>query len=207
MKLLKIDSSPLKGEASFTRRLAHEFLLGWHENHKDGHLIERDLARTPLEPISAEWIQAVYTPEADRTERQREILRTSDALIAELEQADEYVIGVPMHNFSIPSVLKLWIDQVARAGKTFTFAGGAPKGLLRGKKATFLIATGGVYQDGPAAAMNFVEPYLRSLFAFLGVTDVHVIYASGTAQTRAGVAPETILQPAFDSIRVHAQAA
>ena len=85
-------------------------------------------------PSPAQWVGAAYTPEDARTPAQRELLAVSDSLIAELEAADEYVFGVPMHNFAVPSVLKLWIDQIARAGKTFSYAGGTPEGLLKGKK-------------------------------------------------------------------------
>ena len=91
----------------------------------------------------------------------------SDSLIADLQEADEYVIGVPMHNFSIPSTLKLWIDQVARLGKTFSYGSGGAKGLLSGKKATLIMASGGVYEHGTAlAALNFATPYLRAVLGW-----------------------------------------
>ena len=106
-----------------------------------------------------------------------------------------------MHNFSIPGGLKLWIDQIARVGETFSYDGGVPAGLLQNKKATFLVATGGVYEkDSPMFALNFIEPYLGSLFAFLGVKDTTFINASGTARQRFGVDRGTILQPALASI-------
>lgn len=109
-----------------------------------------------------------------------------------------------MYNFSIPAVLKLWIDQIVRAGKTFAYENGAPVGLLGDKKATFLVASGGVYDQGtPMAVMNFVEPYLQSMFGFLGVTDASFINAGGTVKLQYGVDRETILQPAIASI--HAQ--
>src|ERR1017187_8283500 len=101
--LLRLDSSPLGSEASFSRQLAAEFVQEWQHRHPDGKVITRDLAATDLRPVSAAWIGAAYTPEGSLTARQREILATSDELIAELKAADEYVIGVPMHNFSIPS--------------------------------------------------------------------------------------------------------
>ena len=101
---------------------------------------------------------------------------SSEELIQELESADEIVIGVPMHNFSIPSSLKLWIDQIARAGRTFTYGANGPKGLLQNKKATLLVASGGVYSpESPAAALNFVDPYLKAVLGFLGITDVRIL--------------------------------
>jgi FMN-dependent NADH-azoreductase len=206
--LLRVDSSPFPGETSFSRQLTSEFVAQWRDAQPDGHVIERDLAHTALAPLSAEWVAAAYTPEASRTPEQNVLLATSDALIAELQAADEYVFGVSMHNFSIPSTLKLWIDQIARVGKTFSYDGGTPAGLLRNKKATFLVASGGVYEQGtPMAAMNFVEPYLRSVFGFIGVKDVTFINAGGTSRARFGVDRGTILQPALASIRAQFQAA
>jgi FMN-dependent NADH-azoreductase len=202
--LLRIDSSPLGSDASFSRQLTTELVQQWQRTHLDGKLTTRDLATTKLQPVSAEWIGAARTPETTRSTSQHEALAVSNQLIAELEAADEYVIGVAMHNFSIPAVLKLWIDQIARAGKTFSYENGTPAGLLRNKKATFFIASGGVYDQGtPMAVMNFVEPYLRSLFGFIGVTDVTFINAGGTGKLQYGVDRQTILQPALASI--HAQ--
>ncbi|HUB79999.1 MAG TPA: NAD(P)H-dependent oxidoreductase [Bryobacteraceae bacterium] len=206
--LLRVDSSPFPGEASFSRQLTSEFTAEWRKAHAGGRVSERDLAKTSLAPLTPELIAAMYTPESSRTPEQNALLTTSDELIAELQTADEYVFGVSMHNFSIPSSLKLWIDQVARAGKTFSYQGGGPKGLLNGKKATFLVASGGVYEPGTAmAAFNHIEPYLRSVFAFLGVKDVTFINAGGTARARSGVDRATILQPALESIHAQFQAA
>jgi FMN-dependent NADH-azoreductase len=206
--LLRVDSSPFPGEASFSRQLTSEFVAQWRESNPDGRVIARDLAQTSLAPVNAGWIAAVYTPDANRTPDQSALLATSDELIAELQAADEYVFGVSMHNFSIPSSLKLWIDQIARAGKTFSYENGTPAGLLRNKKATFMVATGGVYEQGtPMAALNHIEPYLRSVFGFLGVKDVTFINASGTARARFGVDRATILEPALASVRAQFQAA
>ena len=119
--LLRIDSSPLGDGASFSRHLTSEFVEKWKATHPGGVVISRDVTTTKLSPIDGEWIGAAYTPKASRTPRQREVLALSDELIAELKAADEFVIGVPMHNFSIPGGLKLWIDQVARVGETFSY--------------------------------------------------------------------------------------
>jgi FMN-dependent NADH-azoreductase len=206
--LLRIDSSPMAMDRSFSRQLTEDFVRHWEHIRPGGKIVTRDLSATSLGPLNAEWIEASYTREADRTPRQREVLALSDELIGELESADEYVVGVPMHNFSIPGTLKLWIDQVQRAGRTFTYAGGAPAGLLKGKKATLLLATGGVYQPGtPMAAMDFVEPYLRSIFAFMGVTDVRAIRAGGTSRARDEASRGAILAAAREAIRGELQAA
>ncbi len=206
--LLQIDSSPL-GERSISRRLSHEFLEQWQQLHPQGQVITRDLTATDLKPVDAEWIGAAYTPESARTPRQNQVLSLSDALIAELQAADEYVLGVPMHNFSVPSTLKLWIDQVARSGKTFSYTSAGPAGLLKNKKATFLVASGGVYSaETQMASFNFVEPYLRSVFGFIGVTDTVFINAGGASAINAGKTDrETFLQPHVQSIRAVLKAA
>lgn len=203
--LLKIDSSPM-GERSISRKLTAAFAKTWNQTHPGGTVIARDLTTIDIPVIDGGWVAAAYTPENARTSDQNEILRVSDSLIADLQQADEYVIGVPMHNFSIPSTLKLWIDQVARAGKTFTYGSGVVKGLLTGKKATLLMASGGVYEHGTAfAALNFATPYLRAVLGFIGVTDVNFITAEGTSKLMSGdVDPQAFLAPSLE--RVHAQA-
>ena len=203
--LLHIDSSPLYGR-SVSRELTAAFVTQWKAAHPDGKVIDRDLNATALPPINAEWVGAVYTPEDARTPQQKELLSLSDSLVAELDRADEYVIGVPMHNFGVPSALKLWIDQIARVGKTFSYADGKPKGLLTGKKATFIVATGGIYDaQTQMASFNFVEPYLRSVFGFLGVTDAKFLTAGGTAALNQGQNRETFLAPHLQAVQTHAQ--
>jgi FMN-dependent NADH-azoreductase len=199
--LLHLDSSPLEG--SISRELTREFVKTWKAGRADGTVISRDLSATPSKPLDAAWVGAAYTPDEARTQEQKQVLADSDKLIDELQRADEYVIGVAMHNFSIPSVLKLWIYQVARQGKTFSYGANGPEGLLKGKKATIVMASGGVYQLGtPAGAMNFVEPYLQSVLGFLGVTDVTFITAGGAAKVMMGaVDRETFLKPTLEQVR------
>src|SRR5215468_3273672 len=113
--LLKIDSSPM-GENSVSRKLTAEFAAVWRKAHPGSTVVSRDLTTTKLPAVNGLWAGAAHTPEENRSPEQQEVLAVSDALIAELQAAEEYVFGVPMHNFSIPSTLKLWIDQVVRVG-------------------------------------------------------------------------------------------
>jgi FMN-dependent NADH-azoreductase len=203
--LLHLDSSPLY-DRSVSRQLTAAFVTQWKSSHPDGTVIHRDLNATPIPPINAEWVGAVYTPEETRTPEQKQLLSLSDSLLAELEKADEYVVGVPMHNFSVPSVLKLWIDQITRVGKTFTYADGTPKGLILDKKATFILATGGIYDaQTQMASFNFVEPYLRSLFGFLGLTDTTFLTAGGTMALNHGQDRDAFLAPHLLAVQAHAQ--
>jgi FMN-dependent NADH-azoreductase len=203
--LLHIDSSPLYGR-SVSRELTVAFVAQWKSSHPDGTVIDRDLNSTSIPPIDAGWVNAAYTPEEARTPQQKELLSLSDSLLAELEQADEYVFGVPMHNFGVPSVLKLWIDQISRVGRTFSYADGKPKGLLVGKSATFIIATGGMYDaQTQMASFNFVEPYLRSVFGFLGVKDASFLTAGGTVALNQGTDRDAFLAPHLQAVQTQAQ--
>jgi FMN-dependent NADH-azoreductase len=203
--LLHIDSSPLYGR-SVSRELTGAFVAQWKSSHPDGTIIDRDLNATSIPPVNADWVSAVYTPEEARTPEQKKLLSLSDSLLAELDQADEYVFGVPMHNFSVPSVLKLWIDQISRVGRTFSYADGTPKGLIVGKKATFIIATGGIYDaQTQMASFNFVEPYLRSVFGFLGVTDATFLTAGGTVALNHGQDRDAFLAPHLQAVQTQAQ--
>lgn len=203
--LLKLDSSPM-GQGSISRKLTAKFAESWLKTHPGGKIIERDLTTLNLPVLDGSWVGAAYTPESSRTAAQSKALAASDSLITDLEQANEYVFGVPMHNFSIPSTLKLWIDQVLRAGKTFSYDATGPKGLLTGKKATLLLASGGVYGEGSAhASLDFVTPYLRTVLSFVGITDVTIIAAEGTAQLMSGkVDPQVFLAPSLEKVHAHA---
>ncbi len=205
--LLHINSSPLYGR-SVSRELTGAFVEHWRASNPDGAIIVRDLNATAIPAIDAEWVGAVYTPGEARTQQQKAVLSLSDSLVEEIERADEYVIGVPMHNFGVPSALKLWIDQIARVGRTFAYVDGKPKGLLVGKKATFLIATGGIYDaQTQMASFNFVEPYLRSIFGFMGVTDATFITAGGTMALNYGQDRAAFLAPHLQAVQTHVQAA
>ena len=201
--LLQIDSSPLS--TSISRELTREYVSTWQSATSPGHRY-RPRHSPPLAPkhLDAGWIHAAYTPEPSRTPEQTATLALSDEMIGELERADEYVIGVAMHNFSIPSVLKLWIDQVVRRGRTFNYGSNGPEGLLKGKKATVIIASGGSYGEGsPAEAMNFVDPYLKTIsLRFIGVSDARFITADGASKLMSGsIDRTTFLKPTLERVR------
>ncbi|MCZ4280901.1 FMN-dependent NADH-azoreductase [Kiloniella laminariae] len=185
--LLVINSSPL-GQGSKSRQLTASFASKWQDKNPQGKIIERDLISTGLSHLDEATIGAFFTPEDQRSPQQKELVTLSDALVAELFEADTIVLGVAMHNFSIPSLLKSYIDQIARAGKTFSYTENGPKGLLQDKTAYVLSATGGDYREGsPARAMNFIDPYLTTVLGFLGITDVHFIAAANAAKGDEGL--------------------
>ncbi len=185
MKLLQIDSSARTG--SVTRRLTAKFAEEWRKNHSDGEVIHRDLSATAIPLITDDW-SAIHLEDSKLTTTQRSYLSTSDELIEELAAADTVVIGAPMYNFSIPSSLKAWIDQVVRIGKTFSYGPNGRQGLLGKKKVVIITSRGGAYEKGTAMeAFDFQEPYLRHILGFIGLTDVTFIHAENQAREEAAV--------------------
>jgi len=145
-------------------------------------LIHRDLATEPVPHLNAEIFTAFTTPAAERSVEQQVMVAYSDELIGEWQAADVIVLGLPMYNFGIPSTLKAYFDQLARAGVTFRYTSQGPEGLLTGKKVYVLATRGGTYQG---TALDTQVPYIRIFLNFLGITDVEVIYAEGLARGEA----------------------
>ncbi|MCH8277320.1 MAG: NAD(P)H-dependent oxidoreductase [Proteobacteria bacterium] len=171
-QILKISSSG-RIEGSTSRALSRDLISALEDRYGDIDVVDRDLA-TGVPVVDEAWIEANFTPEESRTEQHRKTLAYSDTLIAELQNADVLVIGVSMYNFSITATLKAWIDMIARARLTFRYTENGPQGLLSGKKAYLVVATGGVPVGSP---MDFATPYLRHALAFVGITDVEIVAA------------------------------
>jgi FMN-dependent NADH-azoreductase len=185
MKLLQIDSSART--SSVTRRLTAKFAEEWIKIHPDGEIILRDLSATALPPITDDW-NATQLEESKRTPAQRSYLSTSDELIEELKVADTVVIGAPMYNFTIPSLLKAWIDQIVRIGKTVDYGPNGRESLLDKKKIVIITSRGGAYEKGTATeAFDFQEPYLRHILGFIGLTDITFIHTEKQAGAEAAV--------------------
>jgi FMN-dependent NADH-azoreductase len=184
MKLLQIDSSARA--SSVTRRLTTRFAEEWRTNHPDGEIMRRDLSTTTLPLITDDWY-ATGIETSRLSPAQREYLSASDALIEEIQAADTIVIGAPMYNFAISSLLKGWIDQIVRIGKTLSYGAHGLQGLLENKKVIVITARAGAYQKGtPAEKFDFQEPYLRHILGFIGLTDVKFIHAENQKGEGAG---------------------
>jgi FMN-dependent NADH-azoreductase len=178
--VLHINSS-IRNQDSISRKLTHEFLAQWKANKPNDVIIERDVNANPLPHLTEAMFGAFITAPEARTSAQTELVKVSDTLIDEMFAADVLVIGAPMYNFSVPSTLKAWIDHVARAGRTFKYTENGPVGLLTGKKAYVVTATGGFYSEGAFKAYDFLNTYLRSVLGFIGITDVTFVQAEGLA--------------------------
>ncbi len=179
MNILHIVSSP-RGNASYSNRVAAEVVDELVARAPGATVTVRNVATDPLPHIDDDFVAATRSPNGPQTERQRALLAQSDVLVDELFAADVVVIGAPMINFTIPSTLKAWIDNVARAGRTFSYSEAGPKGLVTGKQVIIVGARGGVYSEA-AKPLDFQIPYLRSVLGFLGMTDIEVLEVDGTA--------------------------
>lgn len=170
-RVLRIDSSA-KNEESVTRQLADLFIQRLGERQAI-HVVSRDVAQG-LPFVDADWVAANLTDPAARDADKQAALALSDALVREVQAADVLVIGVPIYNFGVPATLKAWIDLIARARLTFQYTEHGPQGLLTGKKAYLLVASGGTPVGG---AIDFATPWLKHVLAFVGITDVEIIAA------------------------------
>ena len=171
--LLHLDASP-RSERLHSRKLSRTFVDSWLASHAGDTVTYRDLGHNPVPLVDEAMIAAVYAPAEARTEEARALLSIGDKLIDELFAADVYVFGIPMYNFGVPAGFKAYIDQVVRAGRTFAMPG--YQGLLTGKRMFVAMSAGSDYAVGaPFANYDFVLPYLRAVFGFLGVTDLTTI--------------------------------
>lgn len=170
-------------ETSASRRLVDTFVETYVRRHPDAQVVHRDLVRDPPPHLSPS-LAAALLPGQGAAKADSSL---ADRLTEELEAADIIVIGAPFYNFALPSTLKAWLDHVVRVGRTFAYVDGAPQGLLPpGKKVIAFVASGGAYAEGPASAMDFVSPYLRFIFGFMGVTDVEIVRAEWQAVPERG---------------------
>ena len=193
MRVLRIDSSA-QTETAQSRRLSNRIIDGLRARRKSPKVTVRDLDE-PLPQLDRAWISANTTPKDDRNDDQRKTLALSDTLIAEIEAADTLIIGVALYNFSIPASLKLWIDLVCRARKTFAYSEDGPEGLMTGKKAIVCFASGGTPFG---SEIDFASGYIRHILGFIGIADVTFIAADrhfmdDKALTRADAAVDALV--------------
>jgi len=180
MNLLHIDSS-ITGGASASRQISARIVETFRHSVQDVEVTYRDLDAKPLAHLDSRMLAAM-APGSSSDSQTRQHLADGFAALDEFLRADIIVIGAPMYNFSISSHLKAWIDRIAVAGKTFRYTEKGPEGLSGGKKVVIASSRGGIYAPGTAqAAFDFQETYLRALFQFLGVDEVHFVRAEGVA--------------------------
>jgi FMN-dependent NADH-azoreductase len=167
MNLLHLDSSAL-GAQSASRELTAAIVASRQAGRPDVKVTYRDLVAAPLPHLDGAALAKADPAAAAEAEQ----------VLQEFLAADVIVVGAPMYNFSIPSQLKAWIDRIAVAGRTFKYTAAGPEGLAGGKTVVVASTRGGIHSGAPS---DFVEPYLRHLFGFLGIVDVQFVTAEGLA--------------------------
>lgn len=176
MKTVLVITASIFGENGQSSQLVNRTLQQLRETHGDFRTIHRDLAANPVPHLDASRFGAFLASQENRDGDQQRIVDYSDSLINEIVEADVIVMGVPMYNFGIPSALKAYFDHIARAGITFRYTENGPVGLLENRPVYVLAARGGIYAGTPNDSQT---PYIRSFLGFIGLKDVHFIYAEG----------------------------
>jgi FMN-dependent NADH-azoreductase len=184
MNILQINASARRDGANSTR-VANDIVARLRATHPGATLSVRDLAAEPHPVLDESTLGALFTPAEQRSAAQAARVALDDARIAELQAADAVVLGVPMYNFGISAQLKQWIDAVVRNGVTFRYTATGPEGLLKDKKVYVALARGGRYRG---TELDSQVPYLRTVLGFIGLTDVHFVYAEGLNMGDASVA-------------------
>ncbi|MDQ0780983.1 FMN-dependent NADH-azoreductase [Chryseobacterium sp. W4I1] len=173
--ILNIQTS-ISGENSVSNKLSQVVINQLLDKNPESKVTVRDLALNPIPHLEIHHFSASRIPDEEKNDEQKEASKYSKEALKEIQEADIIVIGVPFYNFTFPSTLKSWIDSIAVAGKTFSYADGTPKGLLENKKLYLNFAVGGIYENG---LIENMEHYLRTLFGFIGITDVEVFKSQG----------------------------
>ncbi|HBN8235646.1 TPA: FMN-dependent NADH-azoreductase [Pseudomonas aeruginosa] len=184
-RVLVVHASP-RGERSQSRRLAEAFLDAYQQAHPQARPTRREVGRALVPAVSEAFVAAAFHPQPEqRSLAMRADLALSDQLVGELLDSDLLVISTPMYNFSVPSGLKAWIDQIVRLGVTFDFVldngVGQYRPLVHGKRALIVTSRGG-HGFGPGGenqAMNHADPWLRTALGFIGIDHVTVVAAEG----------------------------
>jgi len=175
-QLLIVETSPRSGQ-SVSRQMTQRFLRVWRTANPGGDVVHRDLVDSGLSFVTATWLKAYFTPLEDQSLAMKEELRLSNELVAELLAADHLVISTPVYNYNVPASLKAWVDHIVRKGETLGFDG---RGLVKNKKATVLLASGGIYTEGsPIRDRDIATQYLRLILGVIGIEDVTVVAGGG----------------------------
>ena len=177
-KILMIEVSP-RGNDSASRAVADALAARLTHLYPSANLVRRDLVEEQLPHLDGITLRAISTKDPAEAESLKAAARQSDRLTDELLESDLLVMATPMWNFGIPSALKAWIDLVVRPGRTFRYSDGGVIGLAKDKKTILVVASGGVFTDGPWRPWDFVEPYLRQILGFIGIVDVQAVRVEG----------------------------
>ncbi len=179
-KVLIINAS-VRNEKSHSRKLTQLFEENWKKKNPNDTFSYREVGLEEVPPINEKWIASAFVKPKDRTAENQSGVSFSNKLVKEFKEHNIYVIGTPMYNWSIPSGLKSYIDQLMRINETWKFYSGEPDGnyvgLLKDKKMFILSSRGdtGYGENEKNEHMNFQTTYLKFVFGIMGITDISTI--------------------------------
>jgi FMN-dependent NADH-azoreductase len=198
--VLRIISSP-RGAASLTTKLGDAITEQIKAKYPGSVVKERNVAKDQLPHLDNVLISSFFTPAENQSPEQAAAIRYSDEAIRELQEADIIVLDTPMYNFTITSTLKTYLDHIVRSGVTFRVTENGIEGLLRNKKVYLAFAGSGVYSEGGSEqAYDFAVPLIKTIFGWLGMTDISTYRVEGLKKPNAQEA--VLLQEAVDSIEI-----
>lgn len=172
-KVLYIKSNMKPEGQSRTDKVADSFVEEYKKLHPEDEVVTLDLYKENINFLQYEDLGSVFGPKTEES-KNHPVLKYA----YQFAEADRYIVAAPMWNLSIPAILKAYIDYVSITGIAFKYTENGPVGLLNnGKKALFVSARGGNYSSGPAADFEMGERYIRTIFAFFGITDFQSVYA------------------------------
>jgi FMN-dependent NADH-azoreductase len=175
-----ISCSP-KGPASICQTFAQQVLARLVQQHPAAAIAHRDLAAAPPPFVDADFCAAIMDPSGAHA-----AFAASEHLIEELDHADAVVIATPMHNYTVPAVLKAWIDQIVRIHRTFVSTPSGKVGKLRDRPVFIVIASGGWFTGpsptGTPAQPDFLTGYLRAVLNTIGLTDIQILALEGVTR-------------------------
>jgi len=184
--LLRIDVST-RGTASHSRRFADEAAAHLLATHKLDRVVRRDLGNDPLPAIDEAYVRAMLTHKSREASSGVPPLVVSEEVIEELDAADALLISTPVHNYTVPAALKVWIDHIVRVGRTFASTPNGKLGTLRDRPALVVAASGG-YFSGPTAQPDFLAPYVDAVLATVGIQSVSHIRLEGLTRGDEAIA-------------------
>lgn len=193
MDILHLITSS-RGQASLSNKLGNSIVQTIQQQFSDTKVKERNLASDPIPHLDEVHLTSFFTPREDHTPEFADAVKYSDRAIEELMKSSIVVIDVPMYNFTIPSVLKAWIDHTTRTGVTFNYTANGVEGLVKNKQVILAISSGGIYTEGVMKDFDFTENYLRQALGFIGISDITVfrVEGSGMPETKDTALPKAI---------------
>jgi FMN-dependent NADH-azoreductase len=178
--ILFLQCSP-KGPGAISTQFAETVLARLQTRHPDAKVTRRDLAAHPVPLVDAGFSKAILSADDNAA-----ALAPSEHLIQELEAAGAVVLATPMHNYGPPAVLKAWIDQIVRIRRSFAPTPAGKVGLLKDRPVYVVIASGGWFSrptpSGAPPQPDFLTPYLKAIFATIGLNDVRIVTLEGVTR-------------------------